>query len=753
MSEMWKGAPPRTRLVRLVCAFTLIVAGVTAAGGTATAGAGVGAVRADGPTATAVVEPQVLADVAKAGTARFFVYLTEQADLSRAEALTGREAKTAKATEVYQRLTETARRSQAGLVAMLRERGVEHAAFWISNVVQVTGDRALLDELAARKDVARIEADREYRIPKPTPGTDGPGVDAIEWGVSNIAAPRAWTELGARGDGIVVANIDTGVRFDHPALVRQYRGNLGSNQFDHNYNWFDPARVCGNPSVTPCDNNNHGTHTMGTIAGDDGAGNQIGVAPAVKWIAAKGCESGSCSSNSLLASGQWMVAPTNLNGANPRPDLAPDVVNNSWGGGQGDTWYRDTIRAWIAAGTFPVFSQGNSGSSCGSANSPGDNAEAYGVGAYDVNNALASFSSRGPSTFGEIKPNVSAPGVNVRSSVANGGYAAFNGTSMAAPHVAGAVALVWSVSVSLRGDVNGTRALLDDTATDVNATTCGGTADDNNMFGEGRLNAYAAVNAAPRGPTGTLTGRVTDAAGGAGIAGAVVAASGPAQRSATTGPDGNYTMALSAGTYTVTASHGLYQSRSVTGVVITVNQTTSQSFALTRLPTGTLTGRVTDQASGQPLVGAAVTAAGPTSASTTTNSNGRYTFTLPVGTYSVSASLPLYHARTVSGVVVTANQTVTRDLALVPNFGTITGTVVRASTGAPIAGASLTLFGGPGGTVRATTDSAGRYTITRVQSGEYVLHATASGCFLSSTRPVIRDGQTTVHDLRLNCTS
>ena len=93
-----------------------------------------------------------------------------------------------------------------------------------------------------------------------------------------------------RGEGIVVGNVDTGVDFDHPALVGKYRGNLGGGNFNHNYNWFDPTFVCGSPSTTPCDNNNHGTHTMGTMVGDDGAGNQIGVAPGATWVAAKGCE-------------------------------------------------------------------------------------------------------------------------------------------------------------------------------------------------------------------------------------------------------------------------------------------------------------------------------------------------------------------------------------------------------------------------------------------------------------------------------
>jgi subtilisin family serine protease len=737
MSRSITSAPPRNRMARLFCVLALIVTAVSTA---ATAAA-------KEPSAT--VDPQVLAELGTTGQASFFVYLMERADLTGAAVLGTHQAK---ATHVYQRLTETARRSQAALTAALRERGTPFQPFWISNTILVTGDKALLDELAARKDVDRIEAARTYRIPEPTIGTAGPAINSVEWNITNIQAPRVWSELGVRGDGITVANIDTGVQYTHPALVRQYRGNTGSG-FNHNYNWFDPAKVCGNPSLAPCDNNNHGTHTMGTMVGEDATlANQIGVAPGAKWIAAKGCETGSCSSGSLLAAGQWVIAPTDLNGANPRPELAADVVNNSWGGGQGDTWYRDTIRAWIAAGTFPVFSQGNSGSACGSANSPGDNAEAYGVGAYDINNALASFSSRGPSTFGEIKPNIAAPGVNVRSSVANNGYSAFNGTSMAAPHVSGTVALIWSASATLRGDIDGTRALLDDTAADVNATACGGTLDDNNMFGEGRLNAFAAVSAAPRGPTGTLAGRVTDAATGAGIAGAVVQASGPAQRSATTASDGSYTMALSAGTYTVTASHGLYNSRTVSGVAITVNVTTTQNFALTRLPTGTLTGVVTDQASGLPLAGAAVTVSGPTSASTSTNANGRYTFTLPAGTYSVTASMALYHARTVSGVVVQTNLTTTQNLALLPNFGAITGTVTRASNGTVVAGASVTLFGGPGGTFRTTTDSAGRYTITRVQSGQYTLFVSATGCFLSNTTPVIQDGQTLVHNVRLNCT-
>ena len=465
------------------------VAGLTAA----TMAAGVSPANAEltvGSGGSGSVDRQVLAELAGRGSTDFFVYLREQADLSPAAALP---TKQAKGQFVYETLTATAKASQAGLRASLDARGVEYTPFWIANVVLVHGDQGVLNSIAARSDVARIEAHETWQVPTPTRGTDDAGINVVEWGVLNVNADDVWNQFGVTGQGIVVGNIDTGVDFDHPAVVDQYRGNTGSG-FNHNFNWHDPTGFCGN---TPCDNNNHGTHTMGTMVGDDGGNNQIGVAPGARWIAAKGCASNSCSDAHLLSSGQWMVAPTDLNGNNPNPAMAPDIVNNSWGGGRGDTWYQATINAWIAAGIFPMFSAGNAGPACGTANSPGDNLPAYAVGAYDINNNIASFSSRGPSgvSGSEIKPNIAAPGVNVRSAINGGGYANFNGTSMASPHASGVVALIWSAAPGLRGDIGATRTLLDDTAVNVNATGCGGSLDDNNIFGEGRIDALAAVAA------------------------------------------------------------------------------------------------------------------------------------------------------------------------------------------------------------------------------------------------------------------
>src|SRR5690606_23274644 len=151
--------------------------------------------------------------------------------------------------------------------------------------------------------------------------------DAVEWGIANINADDVWTEFGVTGEELVIANIDTGVDYTHPALVNQYRGNNGDGTFDHNYNWFDAA---GAGSDEPVDFEGHGTHTMGTMVGSDGGDNQIGVAPGARWIAANGC----CPTDeALITSGEWMLAPTDLNGENPLPSMRPHIINNSWGSG------------------------------------------------------------------------------------------------------------------------------------------------------------------------------------------------------------------------------------------------------------------------------------------------------------------------------------------------------------------------------------------------------------------------------------
>ena len=197
----------------------------------------------------------------------------------------------ARAQYVYDALRSTASSSQAGIRAFLSTRNVSYRPFWIVNTLQVTGDENLVSALAARPEVKSITPEHTYKIPDPMPGKTENSILTTEWGLNAIHAPEVWAEFSDRGEDIVVANIDTGVQWDHPALITQYRGHHADGTVDHNYNWFDPSNVCGTPSLAPCDNVFHGTHTMGTMVGDDGdpGPNQIGVAPHAKWIAAKGC--------------------------------------------------------------------------------------------------------------------------------------------------------------------------------------------------------------------------------------------------------------------------------------------------------------------------------------------------------------------------------------------------------------------------------------------------------------------------------
>lgn len=428
----------------------------------------------------------------QSGRATFWVLFRDRADLSAAHDISNW---VARGQYVVDRLTATASSSQARVLALLEAGGVEYQSFHIVNTVRVVnGDASLADTLAARPEVSRLVASRTFHIPRPAPSANSSQPAAVEWNIQNINADDVWNTFSVLGRGIVVANIDTGVQFDHPALFNQYRGRRPGGAVKHNYSWWDPSNMCAGD--VPCDNIDHGTHTMGTMVGDDGGANQIGVAPRAKWIAAKGCETNSCSDFALLSSAEWILAPTRLDGTNPRADLRPHVVNNSWAGGSGDPWYMDAVDAWVASGIFPAFAIGNQGfAGCGSAQSPGDYAQSYAAGAYDINNTIASFSSLGPSDFGGTKPNISAPGVNVRSSVPENSYDTFDGTSMASPHVAGTVALMWSAAPSLSRDIAATRDILDSTARN-KLGGCGGDRSSNNTYGEGRLDAFAAVDAA-----------------------------------------------------------------------------------------------------------------------------------------------------------------------------------------------------------------------------------------------------------------
>jgi len=388
-----------------------------------------------------------------------------------------------KITALKTNLEALAETTQKNVVSLLRNKVVKYESFWISNQVFVkAASSEIVQAIAALPEVAEVREEIIVQIDEPIKADAS--INA-EWGIEKIEAEAAWTLPGGNnGQGVVVSSIDTGVRVTHESLRSNFRESKG---------WYDPyTRTPG-----PTDNNGHGTHTMGTIAGSGG----IGVAPGAQWISCRGCSTSSCTEAALNACGQFIACPHDANGQNADCDQAPDLCSNSWGGGQGDTWYEPIISAWRSAGIVPVFAQGNSGPSCGTANSPGDSANVIGVGATTATDGIASFSSLGPARSGAVKPDVSAPGQNVRSAwyTSDTAYNTISGTSMACPHVAGTTALLLARNPNLTYD-QVKNLLTENTDRDLaNAATCGNTPPGefpNNVYGWGRINARKSLAAA-----------------------------------------------------------------------------------------------------------------------------------------------------------------------------------------------------------------------------------------------------------------
>ncbi len=453
--------------------------------------------------------------------ADFFVVLRGQPDVSAARALSD---KRDKGRFVFSALTQAAEATQGPLRAWLDARGVRYQTFWIVNAILIQGgDRALAVEAARRPEVARVEGNPVIQNVLPRPGAiedlggsvplappepDG-APDSVEWGISKVNAPAVWN-LGFRGEGVVVGGQDTGYRWTHNALKSKYRGWNGTTA-DHDYNWHDAIHAggssCGADSPVPCDDYGHGTHTMGTVLGDDGGSNQVGMAPQAKWIGCRNMDGGAGTPATYLECFQFFLAPTRLDGSDPDPTKAPDVTNNSWACpvSEGCSW--DTLQAAVdnqeAAGIMTVASAGNSGSSCNTVTDPPAlYLSAYTVGSTTSSDSMSYFSSRGYATgTGAMKPEIVAPGSGVRSSyyTSDSAYTTMDGTSMASPHVAGAVALLWSAHSCFQNRQDDTQTALSAAALDLPGIVegCGGdyAAGPNNTWGNGRLDILSAVNA------------------------------------------------------------------------------------------------------------------------------------------------------------------------------------------------------------------------------------------------------------------
>jgi len=505
--------------------------------------------------------------------------------------------------EVILALQQTAQEHQAALLQDLAARQssgdvVGFTPYWIANLVVVHGRRQAIEELAARNDVSMAEVNFTASLIEPVrrgPGAgdgDGGGPRGIGLtpGVRACRANEVWHELGIWGDGALVANLDTGVDGNHPALNTRWRGYQGAQPWQEC--WRD---VLGTNTQFPTDTGSHGTHVMGSITGLGVATvDSIGVAPGATWIAANAINQGVGGGfdNDVIDCYQWFADP---DGNAFTVDDVPDVLQNSWRINEGfggnytdcDTRWWAVIDGMEAAGVVVTFSAGNEGPGAQTIGSPPDRAttatNGFSIGAVDATNfpnfpwPIASFSSRGPTGCSvaaplKIKPEICGPGVDVYSSVPGGGYqSGWSGTSMSGPHVAGVVGLMRSINPDI--DVDTVKEILMDTARDE------GTPGEDNTYGWGMVDAFEAVTASLTG-YGTLTGTITNASnGGSPIAGAKARLV-ELNRQFTANALGVYSGNAAEGVYTVEATHPSFATGTVPNVSIVAGQITVQNFAL-----------------------------------------------------------------------------------------------------------------------------------------------------------------------------
>lgn len=411
-----------------------------------------------------------------------------------------------RATAAYNALTEHASTTQATLVALLNERNATYIQFYLVNMIEIVANPALCSELESHPDVDRVEDNPIVRgqlaIDKEVASwverrfngwlwtvdyADADATQAVPYGLE-VSGAIAAHALGYRGSGITLASQDTGVQWDHPLLKSKYRGWTGDDTpAEHQYNWFDVwgtenrSGCDATDAQIPCDDNGHGTHTVGTMLGGEANEDTLfGMAPDAKWIGCRNMVGGVGRPSSYTACFEFFLAPYPQSGnkmTDGKPELGPDIINNSWGcppeegcDESASMILEHVVDTMRAVGQFVVASAGNSGSSCGSVNQPiATHDSSFSIGAHDDEGRIARFSSRGPvivDASGRSKPDISAPGVDILSARlmadVTGAHQPrmLSGTSMAAPHAAGAAALLWSAVPALNGDVDRTEEVL-----------------------------------------------------------------------------------------------------------------------------------------------------------------------------------------------------------------------------------------------------------------------------------------------------
>ena len=428
---------------------------------------------------------------------QLFVMLDDQADLAPAALIDDIDARRAYA---YETLVDHANLTQDDLRQTLDRFGFDYQPYYLVNGLAIEGGPLLKLWLDSRPEVDRVLQNPVLRpLRAPAPGARGGAEppNSTPWNLQLIGADRVWRDFGVTGEGVVVGQSDSGVDGEHPELSGNYRGRLTNDDL----NWFDPW----NNSGRPADAGGHGTHTLGTILG-----RSTGVAPGAEWIGCTNLARNLANPSLYLDCMQFMLAPFPQGGdplVDGVPSMAADVLNNSWGcppvEGCDPNALLDAARALRHAGIFVVVSAGNEGPFCGSVSDPlALYDEVFSVGAVNQQGVLAFFSSVGPVTADgsqRTKPDILAPGMNVLSAFSGATYEFLDGTSMAGPHVAGVVALMWAANPALLGDIDTTEEILHATAREYQGQppACG--SQDKKPYngtGYGVLDAYAAVEAA-----------------------------------------------------------------------------------------------------------------------------------------------------------------------------------------------------------------------------------------------------------------
>ncbi len=540
------------------------------------------------------VDQAVIDSVIRNGQAEFMVLLPNP-DLSNVPHNPWSVAKVLKANaRGYQKQLEPIIKGMGGQI--IRE-------FWITDAILVKGDAQLLLTLARNPNVLKIVPNFPVHAlaAKPVgpvlPAATSTTPSVSSWGVYKIRAPDVWSTYGDTGQGVRIAVLDTGVDISHPALQgKLYTVDPGNPYYPGGWIEFDSN---GNPVCSePHDSGEHGTHVSGTALGGDGQNIVIGVAPGAKLMSALVLPQGSGSFASVLAGIEWAVSPYDCNG-NPTNDPAHVISMSLGASGYYGDYLLDAVKNALEANIIVVAAIGNEGQ--GTSSNPGNIWGVIGVGAVDQNDQVASFSSGEvvnwqnppsdwpffntyPSQY--IKPDVSAPGVQITSSVPGGGYQAWDGTSMATPHVSGTVALILSALGWTNWSVPDTpekvyEALIK-TAVDL------GPQGQDTEYGYGRIDAFAAVQYAlenygsstspgsgsggsnntttPTQPSvAYITGQVVDASTGKAIAGANVTVEGVT--TVQTDASGYYNVTVQPGTYNVTATAPGYESATKTVTV------------------------------------------------------------------------------------------------------------------------------------------------------------------------------------------